>query len=134
MEQLAQHSVAGRLHGQDAVLHPTRIKDPDALLTLPEFMREGVPAESIRQDPRALLTLPEFVKEAPPPHLLTPSTPPVVTRIKKSRSRSMSAPALSWLRTVSRSGSSSNLKQMSGTSSKGTNSPKGTLLPETPGR
>lgn len=107
VEQLAQHSDAGRFHDQDAELHP-RIKDPEALLSLPEFIRESVPPESIRKDPYAMLTLPEFVKEPPPTHLVPTFTPhpiPSISRIKsKNRSRSMSAPSMSWFRPSSRSG------------------------------
>ncbi|KAF5379249.1 hypothetical protein D9615_005935 [Tricholomella constricta] len=68
VEQLANHSGAGRLHGQDAALQP-RAKDPHALLSLPEFIREAVPPASIRADPQAMLTLPEFVMEPPPARL-----------------------------------------------------------------
>ncbi|KAG6815850.1 hypothetical protein H0H87_010766 [Tephrocybe sp. NHM501043] len=111
VEQLASHSSSGRLHGQDAVLQP-RMKDPNALLTLPEFMREAVPASVIRADPQALLTLPEFVKEPPPAPLEdTDSEMPRMTphKYKKSlRHRSLSAPSLAWLRSSSpKSGSSS---------------------------
>jgi ubiquitin-protein ligase E3 D len=138
VEQLAKHSDAGRLHAQDAVFsttsairvrsHPnlTEGLDPHALLTLPEFIREGVPEAvqrrmTIERDPEALLTLPEFIKENPPPELLRPSSirqsrgisvsyssvmhqpdessspiaAPTATRVKGSRSRSMSEP-LSW--------------------------------------
>ncbi|KAK0480735.1 HECT-like ubiquitin-conjugating enzyme-binding-domain-containing protein [Armillaria novae-zelandiae] len=115
VEHLAEHSNAGRLHSQDAVLQP-KTKDPNAMLTLPEFIREAVP-ESVRvQDPTALLSLPEFVKEAPPPHIVPPpltasaSLPPAslgrFKSKKKNRDRSMSAPSLSWLRSsASRSAS-----------------------------
>ncbi|KZT69197.1 hypothetical protein DAEQUDRAFT_727102 [Daedalea quercina L-15889] len=110
VEQLLKHSDAGRLHSQDAVLAPPgasprlRVKDPDALLTLPEFIREAIP-EPVQikmqmEDPTALLTLPEFVKE-PIPKGLDPSPPPASPRRKNSlksvRSRSMSAPPLAWL-------------------------------------
>lgn len=69
VEQLVSHSDAGRLHNQDAVLMPAgqRIKDPEVLLTLPEFIREAVPPGlqgDRTDDPNALLTLPEFVKES----------------------------------------------------------------------
>ncbi|KAG6908171.1 hypothetical protein DXG01_005871 [Tephrocybe rancida] len=111
VEQLATHSSSRRLHGQDAILQP-RTKDPHALLTLPEFMREAVPASVIRADPKALLTLPEFVKEPPPTELDDEdSEMPKMTshKYKKSlRHRSLSAPSLSWLRSPSsKSGSSS---------------------------
>ncbi|RDB27814.1 hypothetical protein Hypma_002288 [Hypsizygus marmoreus] len=111
VEQLAKHSDAGRFHGQDAVLQ-SRTKDPRALLTLPEFIRESVPPELIQQDPHALLTLPQFVKEAPPSHLedMNPELPELskYKQKKKLRHRSLSAPSLSWLRSSSsKSGSSS---------------------------
>ncbi|KAK0458915.1 HECT-like ubiquitin-conjugating enzyme-binding-domain-containing protein [Desarmillaria tabescens] len=110
VEHLAEHSNAGRLHSQDAVLQP-KTKDPNAMLTLPEFIREAVPESMRTQDPTALLTLPEFVKEAPPPHIVPPpltastSLPPAsfgrFKSKKKNRDRSMSAPSLSWLRSSS---------------------------------
>ncbi|KAG6840736.1 hypothetical protein C0991_004754 [Blastosporella zonata] len=111
VEQLANHSSSGRLHGQDAVLQP-RTKDPHALLTLPEFMREAVPASVIRADPQAMLTLPEFVREPPPaPPEERDSEMLDVTshKYKKSlRHRSLSAPSLAWLRSSSsKTGSSS---------------------------
>ncbi|KAJ7869096.1 HECT-like ubiquitin-conjugating enzyme-binding-domain-containing protein, partial [Mycena olivaceomarginata] len=92
---LADYSDTGRLHGQDAVLQPTgaRTKNPDAMLTLPEFIREGVPDGVHLEDPKAMLTLPEFVKEALPPHHL-----PRLYAKKPIRTRSMSAPSMSWLR------------------------------------
>ncbi|KAG6836942.1 hypothetical protein H0H93_000832 [Arthromyces matolae] len=118
VEQLANHSSAGRLHGQDAVMQP-RMRDPNALLTLPEFIREAVPASVIRADPKALLTLPEFVKEPPPEHLdsedhdIDSAVPEMITHErKKSRHRSLSAPSLSWLRSSS---SKSNSSSGSGT-------------------
>lgn len=115
VEHLAEHSNAGRLHSQDAVLQP-KTKDPNAMLTLPEFIREAVPESMRVQDPTALLSLPEFVKEAPPPHIVPPpltastSLPPAslgrFKSKKKNRDRSMSAPSLSWLRSsASRSAS-----------------------------
>lgn len=108
VEQLANHSAAGRMHGQDAVLQP-RIKDPHALLSLPEFIRESVPASFIRADPKAMLSLPEFVKEPPPPGFLELESGisgiPTRKSKKRLRHRSLSAPSLSWLKT-SRSGSS----------------------------
>ncbi|KAJ7810749.1 HECT-like ubiquitin-conjugating enzyme-binding-domain-containing protein [Mycena olivaceomarginata] len=99
---LADYSDAGRLHGQDAVLQPTgaRTKNPDAMLTLPEFIREGVPDGVRLEDPKAMLTLPEFVKEALPPHVnpSPPTAPASAIRKKPIRTRSMSAPSMSWLR------------------------------------
>ncbi|KAI0370636.1 hypothetical protein BV20DRAFT_966594 [Pilatotrama ljubarskyi] len=103
--RLVRHSDAGRLHSQDAVLPMTRTKDPDAMLSLPEFIREGVP-EAVQlkmqmEDPKALLSLPEFVREPVPEHLAQPTArPPPLSRkksLKGMRSRSMSAPPLAWL-------------------------------------
>jgi ubiquitin-protein ligase E3 D len=69
------------------------------LLTLPEFIREGVPrALQPQLDPNALLTLDEAAREHPSPPL-TPG-PHAFQRPQLSkglRNRSMSAPALSWL-------------------------------------
>lgn len=89
----------GRLHDQDAVLHPPRIRNPDAMLTLPEFMRESLPMEVIQADPQAVLTLPEFMREPMPPAmgptLIAPSAETASKRLL--RSRSMSAPSLAWI-------------------------------------
>ncbi|CAG8582027.1 16654_t:CDS:2 [Acaulospora colombiana] len=77
VEQLATHSDAGRLHNQDATIPSSpRIKDPDALLTLPEFIREAVPPgiQTTLNDPNALLTLPEFVRESQQMNLANGST------------------------------------------------------------
>ncbi|THV01863.1 hypothetical protein K435DRAFT_817938 [Dendrothele bispora CBS 962.96] len=110
VEQLAEHSNAGRLHGQDAMMQRgSRTKDPEALLSLPEFIREAVPPENLKiDDPQALLTLPEFVKEVPPPHIVSASIPATspptsgtLARLsfkRKNRDRSHSAPPLAWLR------------------------------------
>ncbi|KAI0676256.1 HECT-like ubiquitin-conjugating enzyme-binding-domain-containing protein [Trametes maxima] len=103
--RLARHSDAGRLHSQDAVLPKTRTKDPEAMLTLPEFIREGVPEgmqlKMQMQDSQALLSLPEFVREPMPEHLkqAAPLPPPLSRKksFKGMRSRSMSAPPLAWL-------------------------------------
>ncbi|KAI0631343.1 HECT-like ubiquitin-conjugating enzyme-binding-domain-containing protein [Trametes polyzona] len=103
--RLVRHSDAGRLHSQDAVLPKTKTRDPEAMLSLPEFIREGVP-EGVQlkmqmEDPKALLSLPEFVREPVPEHLSQPSPRPPPLSRKKSfkgmRSRSMSAPPLAWL-------------------------------------
>ena len=75
------------------------------MLTLPEFIREGVP-EAVQlkmqmDDSKALLSLPEFVREPLPEHLSQPTPrPPPISRkksFKGMRSRSMSAPPLAWL-------------------------------------
>ncbi|KAF7316507.1 hypothetical protein MIND_00169900 [Mycena indigotica] len=104
VEHLAGYSDARRFHQQDAILQPHRTKSPEAMLTLPEFIREPIPDSVRLQDPNAMLTLPEFVKEMPPPHVVersSPPTPPSATRIKSRRSRSLSSPSLSWLRSSS---------------------------------
>ncbi|KAF8146961.1 HECT-like ubiquitin-conjugating enzyme-binding-domain-containing protein [Mycena galopus ATCC 62051] len=102
---LADYSDARRLHGQDAVLQPagSKMRNPDAMLTLPEFMREAVPHGVQLEDSQAILTLPEFIKEAPPPHIIQPQAvaPASAIRKKPIRTRSMSAPSLSWLRSSS---------------------------------
>ncbi|KIM47082.1 hypothetical protein M413DRAFT_440615 [Hebeloma cylindrosporum] len=119
VEQLIRHSDAGRMHGQDAILQ-SRVKDPEALLTLPEFMREPLP-ESERIKDSALLTLPEFVREALPADISPPDfePPPNPTvKIKKRRHRSLSAPPLAWLRSSS-SRSSNGADASNGTASKG---------------
>ncbi|KAJ7754562.1 HECT-like ubiquitin-conjugating enzyme-binding-domain-containing protein [Mycena metata] len=97
---LAEYSDSRRLHGQDAVLQPSRTKNPEAMLTLPEFIREAVPSDVQLEDPKAMLTLPEFVKEMLPPHVNKSPPPAPLSAIRKKpiRTRSMSAPSLSWLR------------------------------------
>ncbi|EIW54928.1 uncharacterized protein TRAVEDRAFT_30892 [Trametes versicolor FP-101664 SS1] len=103
--RLVRHSDAGRLHSQDAVLGRNRAKDPDAMLSLPEFIREGVPEgmqlKMQMEDPKALLTLPELLREPVPEHMVQPQPRPPPLSHKKSfkgmRSRSMSAPPLAWL-------------------------------------
>ncbi|KAF5371675.1 hypothetical protein D9758_003359 [Tetrapyrgos nigripes] len=113
VEQLAEHSNARRLHGQDATQRTSRIKNPETMLSLPEFIREAVPPENLKiDDPTAMLTLPEFVREIPPSNMILPPTtvsPPVpssppsgaLARLafkRKNRDRSNSAPPLAWLR------------------------------------
>ncbi|KAL1720518.1 HECT-like ubiquitin-conjugating enzyme-binding-domain-containing protein [Schizophyllum commune] len=120
VEQLAQHSDARRFHGQDAAFQPPRERAPEQLLSLPEFMREPIPAELIRRDPNALLSLPEFVRESMTSNNTedTPSSPPPppsssMQRLRHSkslqrmRSRSMSVPSFPWLKSSSRSRSGS---------------------------
>ncbi|CAL1699135.1 unnamed protein product [Somion occarium] len=90
VEHLMVHSGAGRLRSQDATFHPPHIhrshtaqpsdklQDPNALLSLPEFIREAVPEAVQRRmkldaeelDPEAMLSLPDFVKEPMPERLL----------------------------------------------------------------
>ncbi|KAI0301605.1 HECT-like ubiquitin-conjugating enzyme-binding-domain-containing protein [Multifurca ochricompacta] len=99
VDKLAEHSGARRIHAQDAAFSTLRVKDPDALLTLPEFIRESVPpAHQPPPDPSALLSLDEAAREYRP----SPSTPgpsPLLRSksLKGLRTRSMSAPALNWL-------------------------------------
>ncbi|EIN08486.1 hypothetical protein PUNSTDRAFT_87923 [Punctularia strigosozonata HHB-11173 SS5] len=107
VNHLAQHSDARRLHDQDAERRE-RQRDPHALLTLPEFMREAIPAELQREldaDPEAMLTLPEFIRQPVPPGLVASTsrseqqiaTEEATKRPSSSRSRSLSAPPLAWL-------------------------------------
>ena len=65
-----------------------RTKDPDAMLSLPEFIREGVP-EGVQlkmqmEDPKALLSLPEFVREPVPSRFSPQPTPPPTMSRKRS--------------------------------------------------
>ncbi len=143
VEQLANHSEAGRMHSQDAsFLQPSHrsrsqpaladdMHDPHALLSLPEFIREGIPdvvqhRMQLERDPEALLSLPEFMKEHPVPQVshmsrtgrgqsvsqITDITgeshvPQSATqKLKGRRSRSMSEP-LAWLLSAKPSSSSS---------------------------
>lgn len=96
VEQLAGHSDSGRLHDQEAVLSD-RMKGPEALLTLPEFIRESVPPEAVRLDPRAVLSLPEFIKEPIPSDVGPPKSVVTKKSLKGLRSRSLSAPTLDWI-------------------------------------
>ncbi|KAI0064260.1 hypothetical protein BV25DRAFT_299244 [Artomyces pyxidatus] len=99
VDKLVEHSAAGRMHAQDASFPSVKPKDPNAMLTLPEFIRESVP-KSLQPppDPHALLTLTEAIREAEPQMLIAAPKPLVRTKSGKGlRSRSMSAPALNWL-------------------------------------
>lgn len=115
VEQLVLHSQAGRIHGQDAVLQ-ARVKDPEALLSLPEFMRELPPPRVLQREKEAtdLLTLPEFVRESIPANVSQPQLyepePVSAVKMKEKRHRSLSAPPLAWLRSSSSRGSSSSPK------------------------
>ena len=73
------------------------MKDPEALLTLPEFIRESVPPEVVRADPHAILTLPEFMKEAIPPGIDLPKAATKERSFKGLRNRSLSAPSFDWI-------------------------------------
>jgi hypothetical protein len=96
VEQLAGHSDSGRLHDQEAVLSD-RMKGPEALLTLPEFIRESVPPDAVKLDPRAVLTLPEFIKEPMPSDIGLPKSVMTKKSLKRLRSRSLSTPTLDWI-------------------------------------
>ena len=93
--QLVRHSGSGRLHAQDAVYHP-RTRDPHALLTLPEFIREPAPADPLEKETSAL-SEPAQDRTSPPQEINESKTK------KTNRKRSMSAPHLPWLRSGSRS-------------------------------
>jgi ubiquitin-protein ligase E3 D len=86
------------MHAQDATFSSLQPKDPDALLTLPEFIRESVPRTLQRAShPNAVLTLNEAAREIPNPPL-TPGLSSVRSKSPKgTRNRSMSAPPLRWL-------------------------------------
>ena len=96
VDQLAGHSDSGRLHDQEAVL-TNRMKSPEALLTLPEFIRESVPREVMKADPHAVLTLPEFMREPVPPGIDPPKAVTKKRSIKGLRNRSLSAPTFDWI-------------------------------------
>ncbi|KAH8113817.1 HECT-like ubiquitin-conjugating enzyme-binding-domain-containing protein [Phellopilus nigrolimitatus] len=104
VEQLMSHSHSRRIASQDAIFQPIKTRNPDALLSLPEFIREQVPDELQQElDPEALLTLSEIVKEPPPKPLKAQPSLDTLRMGKKhfrslsKRSRSLSAPPLSWL-------------------------------------
>ena len=88
------------------------MKEPEALLTLPEFMREPLPESERQKDLEALLTLPEFVKEPIPSHISHSNMAKekgkfLETKTATKRDRSSSAPPLAWFRSTSSRGSSS---------------------------
>ena len=138
VENLIKHSDAGRMHEQDAVFQP-RVKDPSAKLTFPEFIREHIPPDSeLLRDPSVMLTLPEFVAQHSSPDDL-PNAPDFLAqpppssggKLKKKasglmgstrRSRSLSAPPLAWLRSMSNSSSSSAVSSSSSSRQKPTSS------------
>ena len=100
VDQLFHHSDVGRIHDQDAVL---QVKDPEALLTLPEFIREPLPASERTKNGQAMLSLPEFVREPVPPHISSKMIKEDEQTRKwgskhRKRSRSLSSPPLAWLR------------------------------------
>lgn len=95
MEQLLHHSDAGRIHSQDAVL---QIKDPEALLTLPEFIREPLPDSERRKDLQGLVSLPDFVREPIPSYMSSQNQNRLGKHNSKhqKRNRSSSEPPLAW--------------------------------------
>ncbi|TCD70683.1 hypothetical protein EIP91_002058 [Steccherinum ochraceum] len=135
VEELVKHSGAGRMDSQDATFSvsstprsssATKMQDPNALLTLPEFIREAVPeAVNERMHMKERISLPDFVKEPIPQQVtrarhsriqsvsvaneaaisesdsadvLGTSRPSSKTgKPKNHRSRSLSAPPLAWL-------------------------------------
>ncbi|THH11426.1 hypothetical protein EW145_g657 [Phellinidium pouzarii] len=107
LEHLSAHSNTRRIASQDAVFQPTKTRSPDVLLTLPEFINEQISEElqqELEKDPNALLTLSEIVKEPPPAPTPRSSLSPESLKSNKlhfksltKRSRSLSAPPLSWL-------------------------------------
>jgi ubiquitin-protein ligase E3 D len=111
-----------RSHSQPALVENT--EDPFALLSLPEFIREGIPdvvqhRMQLERDPEALLSLPEFMKEHPLPHSeseesISEARSAPASRSKGTRSRSLSEP-LAWLLSAkpSSSGSGLSLKRRS---------------------
>ncbi|KAF8595379.1 hypothetical protein BDV93DRAFT_528705 [Ceratobasidium sp. AG-I] len=113
--QLVQHSSHGRLHSQDATLRPPikgREIYPSALhsgLDDQDHPSYDLEADVDVSDPNAMMTLPEFVKFHPgpthkspsPPGPLQPGSPRLLKKPSKlslqGRNRSNSAPPLAWL-------------------------------------
>ena len=88
-----------------------KVRDPEAMLSLPEFIRESIP-EGVQlkmqmEDSTALLSIPEFVREPIPEHAASQPRTPVSRKksFKGLRSRSLSAPPLAWLLSSPRSSS-----------------------------
>ncbi|KAI0250715.1 HECT-like ubiquitin-conjugating enzyme-binding-domain-containing protein, partial [Lactifluus subvellereus] len=127
VDKLAEHSGARRMRAQDAAFSS---KDPDALLTLPEFIRESVPHTlQPSPNPNALLTLNEAARERPALSL-TPGPPFVRSKSPKGlRNRSMSAPSLSWLLPA---GSKAHCAESAPRSGKGTSSRRPSTAGKTP--
>lgn len=101
VEHLLQHLEAGRIHNQDAEL---QVRDPEALLSLPEFIRESLPQSEMRKDGETLLSLPEFVREPLPSRIsskMSKKAEEFANPKQRKRSRSSSAPPLAWLRSSS---------------------------------
>ena len=126
VEQLFHHSDLGRLHDQDAIFNlqqQQRVKDPEALLTLPEFIREPLPVVSSEMrktkkkkngDATTATMLFSLVKEPSfemfkdddddkPAQARKCSSRgegggSTTTKQHRKRSRSLSAPPLAWFR------------------------------------
>ncbi|KZT60983.1 hypothetical protein CALCODRAFT_530291 [Calocera cornea HHB12733] len=92
MTTLVQHSSAGRMTSQDAIMRPN-LRDPEALLSFPEFIRESAASSRSQQPPfrnqEFAATEPEFAQ------LKEPTS---VWSRKRGRDRSASAPPLAWLK------------------------------------
>ncbi|KAH7928594.1 hypothetical protein BV22DRAFT_193313 [Leucogyrophana mollusca] len=95
--ELMEKSGAGRYHAQDAQL---KERELDGLVSLPEFIREPIP-------PGMRISAAVRIAPSPPPSTAGPSSDQPAHRSalshhkSNSRSRSMSAPSLSWLRSSS---------------------------------
>ncbi|KZT24895.1 hypothetical protein NEOLEDRAFT_1134599 [Neolentinus lepideus HHB14362 ss-1] len=97
VEQLAHHSDARRLHSQDAAFQPPRERDPEALLSLPEFIRESMPRfPTAPADLNTLVDDAETLDNNAPAFGMHSSLARLRSR-KSVRSRSLSSPPLSWL-------------------------------------
>ncbi|KAF8627330.1 hypothetical protein AX15_004404 [Amanita polypyramis BW_CC] len=92
--ELVRRSGSGRLHSQDAVYHP-RTRESHALLTLPEFMREPTPSESLKKEANAVPSSSRLVQGR--------ANLPQGSNGTKCRTRSTSAPHLPWFLSGSRS-------------------------------
>ncbi|KZO94252.1 hypothetical protein CALVIDRAFT_539298 [Calocera viscosa TUFC12733] len=89
MTTLVQHSSAGRMTSQDAIMRPN-VRDPEALLTFPEFIRESASSS------RTPFLNQEFA--ATEPEFAPLKEPTSVWSRKRTRDRSASAPPLAWLK------------------------------------
>jgi hypothetical protein len=143
-EQLEDRDrVAGPSRARSIQSMRTSQKTEEPLLSLPEFMNEPLSPHEKPLNPNALLTLPEFVKEIPPNHISIASESSVHTNANtnskgsgsgkimnggltqsihralkgKNRSRSLSAPPLAWLKRPSSSSSLSTENKANGPSS-----------------
>ncbi|KAI0792296.1 HECT-like ubiquitin-conjugating enzyme-binding-domain-containing protein [Abortiporus biennis] len=144
---ILEQSGAGRMRSQDASLSQpsspatfrsrsqpeTSVHDDNALLTLPEFIRQPIPDVVQHRmdlsDPEKMLSLPDFIREPVPQHFVQRHSRVVSIshggleddddvsaplngfekkgKTKSKRSRSLSAPPLAWLLSSSRSSSPS---------------------------